>query len=58
MLISENFTKKMANLLFPLMVHKYIKETSYGKKLISNNPLTKNFAADLGLVVQILKDDL
>ena len=39
----------MANLLFPLMVHKYAKEGSYGVKLISNNPLTKNFAADFGL---------
>ena len=48
----------MANLLFPLMVHKYAEESSYGEKLMSNNPLTKNFEADLGLVVQILKDDL
>ena len=33
----------MENLLFPLMV-----QSSYDEKLISNNPLTKNFAADLG----------
>ena len=39
----------MAGLPYPLFVHKYVKESSNSKKLISTDSLTENFAAYLGL---------
>ena len=39
----------MADLPYPLLVHKYAKESSNSKKLFSTDSLTESFAADLGL---------